>query len=59
MGLLLSLYAGYRIALSGSSRYSLAVRAFLPWGVLILILFAIGVWIVVQPMEMRGTMLAA
>jgi cytochrome c oxidase assembly factor CtaG len=59
MGLLLSLYAGYRIALNGSSRYSLALRAFLPWGVLILILFAIGVWIVLQPMQMRGMMLGA
>jgi hypothetical protein len=59
MGLLLSLYAGYRIALNGSSLYSLALRAFLPWGVLILILFAIGVWIVLQPMQMRGTMVGA
>ena len=56
LGLLLSLYTGYRIALSqivsGDSR---ALKAFLPWGVLIVILFAVGVWIVLQPMQMRGT----
>jgi hypothetical protein len=45
--------------LHGSSLYSLALRAFLPWGVLILILFAIGVWIVLQPMQMRGTIVGA
>ncbi|MFI5454764.1 MAG: cytochrome c oxidase assembly protein [Isosphaerales bacterium] len=59
LGLLLSLYAGYRIALRQSSRPSSALKAFLPWGVLILLLFAMGVWIVLQPMQMRGTMLGA
>lgn len=58
-GLLLSLYAGFRIAESQAARVGQAVRAFLPWAVLILALFAIGVWIVFQPMEMRGTTLAA
>ena len=32
------------------------VRAFLPWGVLIVALFAVGLWIVFQPMQMRGTL---
>ena len=56
MGLLLSLYTGYRIALSRSPRRSLALKALAPWAVLILLLFAAGVWIVFQPMEMRGTL---
>ena len=32
-----------------------SLKAFLPWGVLIVVLFAAGVWIVLQPMQMRGT----
>jgi hypothetical protein len=36
-----------------------AVRAFLPWGVLIVVLFATGVWIILQPMQMRGTISGA
>lgn len=30
---------------------------FLPWGILALLLYAAGVWIIFQPMEMRGTLL--
>jgi hypothetical protein len=56
MGLLVSLYAAYRIALNESPGQMRAVRAFLPWGMLIVALFAIGVWIILQPMQMRGTM---
>jgi hypothetical protein len=57
LGFLLSLYAGYRIALGTSSPWSRAVAAFVPWAVLITLLFAAGVWIVFQPMQMRGTLL--
>ena len=53
LGLLLSLYAAHRIALGRSPR---AWRAFGPWAILIVLLFAAGVWIVLQPMQMRGTM---
>ncbi len=53
LGLLLALYSGYRIALGRSPR---PWRAFAPWGMLIVLLFAAGVWIVLQPMQMRGTM---
>jgi cytochrome c oxidase assembly factor CtaG len=59
LALLLSLYSGYRIALTQSERVSRALKIFAPWGLLIVLLFAIGVWIVLQPMQMRGTMLAA
>jgi cytochrome c oxidase assembly factor CtaG len=55
LGLLLSLYTAYRIALGQTSRLSLALRALAPWGVLLVILFAAGVWVVLQPMQMRGT----
>ncbi len=56
LGLLLSLYAGYRIALSQSASMSQALRALAPWAVLIALLFSAGIWIVFQPMQMRGTL---
>jgi polyferredoxin len=55
-GLLLSLYTGFRIAETNTKRVSQAVKAFAPWALLILLLFTCGVWIVFQPMEMRGTL---
>ncbi|MGO9921999.1 MAG: cytochrome c oxidase assembly protein [Isosphaeraceae bacterium] len=59
LGLLFSLYAGYRIALYQSDRGRRAFLMLLPWALLIVILFAAGVWIVLQPMQMRGTLTAA
>ncbi len=34
-------------------------QTFVPWALLIVLLFAAGVWIVLQPMQMRGTMMGA
>ncbi len=56
VGLLLSLYTGYRIAVSQSPRLPQALRAFAPWALLMALLFAAGIWILFQPMQMRGTM---
>jgi hypothetical protein len=58
LGLLLSLYSGYRIALSQAERASEAWKALTPWALLLALLFAAGIWIVLQPMQMRGTMFA-
>ena len=55
-GLLLSLYTSYHIALSLSTGTLQAIKVFLPWAVLTGFLFLVGVWIVLQPMQMRGTM---
>ena len=55
-GLLASLYVGYRIARRSCASMNLAARAFAPWGALAVLLFAVGIWIVFQPMQMRGTM---
>ncbi len=55
-GLLLSLYTGYRISLVQSPSLSHALRALAPWALLIAMLFAAGIWIVFQPMQMRGTL---
>ncbi len=54
IGLLLSLYAAYRIAQSQAHRLPQTLKAFSPWAVLMVVLFAAGVWIVLQPMQMRG-----
>ncbi len=51
VGLLGSLYVAYRIA---SAQPRFAKREFVPWALLTLALFGAGVWIVLQPMEMRG-----
>jgi polyferredoxin len=56
LGLLLSLYAAYRIALAQSPRLPQAFRVLAPWAVMIIVLFAAGIWVVFQPMEMRGTL---
>jgi cytochrome c oxidase assembly factor CtaG len=48
VGLLVSLYTGYRIAPT--------LRALTPWALLLILLFAAGVWIFFQPMEMRGVL---
>jgi len=57
-GWLASLYVGYRIAIGRYREVGRAAWSFLPWAALITLLFAIGVWIVLQPMEMRGMMAA-
>ena len=56
LGLLLSLYTAYRIALSLTPDLPRALKAMAPWAILLLALFAAGIWIVLQPMQMRGTM---
>jgi cytochrome c oxidase assembly factor CtaG/polyferredoxin len=48
VGLLMSLYAGYRLSSS--------LKALVPWALLLVLLFAAGVWILLQPMQMRGTL---
>jgi hypothetical protein len=55
-GLLLTLYIGWRIALRLTSRAARAVGVLVPWGGLALALYAAGVWMVFQPMPMRGMM---
>ena len=67
IGMLASLYAVWRISLGqiesemrteGESSVTLSkvMRAAWPWALLIVGLFAVGVWILLQPMQMRGTM---
>ena len=55
LGLMLSLVTGRRIAGNRHPEPAAAWRAFLPWALLAVALFAFGVWLMLQPMEMRGT----
>src|SRR5262249_29556680 len=48
VGLLLSLYTGYRLAPT--------LESLVPWALLLVMLFAAGVWILFQPMQMRGVL---
>ena len=54
LGLLLTLYIAWRIALRFTSRAAGALGLLAPWAGLALSLYTIGVWIVFQPMQMRG-----
>jgi cytochrome c oxidase assembly factor CtaG len=58
LGMLLSLYTAHHVArdLAPPGRPGRALKAFAPWALWIVLLFAAGVWIVFQPMQMRGTL---
>ena len=55
-GLCLSLFVAYRIAERRTNSAAAALRAWGVWAVLLLGLFAFAVWILMQPMQMRGTL---
>ena len=57
LGLLVSLYLGWRVARQHASRAAIAARALAPWSVVASALFVVGVWVLFQPMEMRGMLL--
>jgi polyferredoxin len=57
LGFLVSLVVAYRIAVREVGPGSRAVRASLPWGILAALLSLAGVWLLLQPMEMRGTLM--
>jgi ferredoxin len=51
-----SLLVAYRLAEEDNPRQ--ALRAFLPWAVLLVLMLGTAIWLMGQPMEMRGTMMA-
>jgi cytochrome c oxidase assembly factor CtaG len=55
LGFLVALYVGWRIA--GQMTSNRRFATFIPWGALATVLYATGVWIIFQPMEMRGMMM--
>lgn len=56
-GLLASVWVSWKISGNFSKESAARIRLAMPWWVLCALLFAAGVWIVFQPMEMRGTFL--
>ena len=52
-GLLGSLYTGWRLT-GTSTPVASRARVLVPWGALAVALYAAGIWILLQPMEMRG-----
>jgi hypothetical protein len=56
LGLAGSLLIAWRLAEDDSEQH--AVRAFTPWAVVCVILFTASVWLMIQPMDMRATMMA-
>ncbi len=59
VGLWISAAALWKIALDLAPNTRRAFSWFMPWGALALALWALGLWIVFQPMEMRGAMTMA
>lgn len=53
-GLLLALYLMWRVALIYASRGRDALRLLAPWAAISVGLYASGIWILLQPMQMRG-----
>ena len=53
-GLLLALYSGWRVARSYPASSPAVLLA--PWALVAASLWAVGVWVFLQPMEMRGLM---
>ena len=53
-GLLFTLYLGWRRALEWAARPRPAVWLLLPWAIMVAAGYAAGVWILLQPMQMRG-----
>ena len=55
-GLLLTLYLCWRIAKQYADRVPKSLGMAAPWAALSCVLYAAGVWILLQPMQMRGMM---
>jgi len=57
LGLLFSLYIGWRIASGFRLKFAQTLKLNAPWSALAVVLYSIGVWIIFQPMQMRGMMM--
>ncbi|MCH2153532.1 MAG: cytochrome c oxidase assembly protein [Phycisphaerales bacterium] len=56
VGLVVTLWLQYRLSGRLTTNLRREVAALLPWAILTMALWALAVWIIFQPMEMRGTM---
>ena len=53
-GVLLSLYVGWRIARAYTNRAQDGLLLLAPWAAVAALLYAAGIWVFLQPMQMRG-----
>ena len=53
-GLLLTLYVAWRLACQRTAGAVRALGLMMPWAALAILLYSAGVWILFQPMQMRG-----
>ena len=58
LGLLVSLYAGWRVAQRYNSTIKRCLLIFTPWSLVYILFFLVAIWIIFQPMDMRGTMMS-
>ena len=58
LGLLLSLYAGWRVAERYTNTKDRSLLAFAPWALIDILFFVAAIWVIFQPMGMRGTISA-
>jgi cytochrome c oxidase assembly factor CtaG len=58
LGLLFSLYAGWKVAQRYNNSKNSSLLVFTPWSLLYLLFFLVAIWIIFQPMDMRGTMIS-
>jgi cytochrome c oxidase assembly factor CtaG/polyferredoxin len=56
-GLLMTLYLGWRLARQRAKSAGRAILILLPWATMVVGAYATGVWIMLQPMQMRGVMM--
>jgi len=54
LGLLCTLYVGWQLACRFRLRFTRTLGLLAPWGALAFVLYSIGIWIIFQPMQMRG-----
>src|SRR6266850_1368019 len=57
LGLLFTMYIGWRMASRFRLSFTHTLRLNAPWASLAVVLYSIGVWIIFQPMQMRGMMM--
>jgi cytochrome c oxidase assembly factor CtaG/ferredoxin len=56
LGLLISLYAGWKVAQRYHPSKNRSLLILTPWSLVYLLFFLVAVWIIFQPMDLRGTM---
>ena len=58
LGLLASLYAGWRVTQRYHHSIKRCLLIFTPWSLVYILFFLVAIWIIFQPMAMRGTMMS-